>query len=384
MSGTFAPIRAIEVEGTDIGKEIDRFVQYVEYESADGLADVGRIRLVNPNSYVSDAKIFKPGNEVSFFAGYSQSELKHIGRIKVVREIPNYPQDNEPTLTVVGYTKDSEMMDNEPGGKVGDKTSTDRTWVASSFSDAVEMVADRYGLEVDIDPTEATNKNVIQKVGVSDYDFVRGLANITGYYFWVDGDENGVWTLHFKRSDSSQADLGQEKIYTFRYNWEDEGSLLSFTPELLIKGAKTKLAVTVKDRRSGKVLLAEFEEENDAAPDTAAAGDLTGQVQGEFTTASDIKLFINDYSFEVVSNRKFTTEAEITDWAQQWFRRMRENFIMSRGVTIGNETLAARQIHKIEGISQAYEGEYFFSKVKHVLDDGQGYKCMFGARKVVP
>ena len=76
MDKTFAPIRAIEVtgpdggSGTDIGRDIERFVRYVECESSDGLADVAKIRLVNPDSYVSNAKIFQPGNEFSLFGGY--------------------------------------------------------------------------------------------------------------------------------------------------------------------------------------------------------------------------------------------------------------------------------------------------------------------------
>jgi len=275
-------------------------------------------------------------------------------------------------------------MDNEPGGKIGEKISTNRTYAAIAFSDAVEMVADRYGFKLDIDPTETTDKNIIQKVGMTDYDFIRGLANITGYYFWVDGDRNGVWTLHFKHPATSKAELGQEKIYTFKYNWYDESSLLEFTPELLIQNSKTKIAVTVTDRMTGKNMFVEVEEENNKSPDLNATGDLVGKVEGQYTTASDIKLLIEDYSFEVISNRRFKIESEVVEWAQQWFKRMRDNFVLSRGKTIGCEFLSARQTHNIDGVGSAYNGEYFFSKVKHILNDEVGYVCDFGARRIVP
>jgi len=375
-----APVWNIEINNEDIGENIARFVRHVEYESSDGLADMARVRLVNPDNLISDSKTFQPGNEMSIFAGYA-TQVSHLGRVQIIRAVPNFPQDSEPTLQVEGYTKDQEMMENEPEGSKKKKGKGGRTYKDAKYSDAVEDRAKDYGFELDIDPTEGNVKQIIQKAGMKDYAFVKGIANIVGYVFWVDGDAAGKWTLHFKNPDNLKV---QDETLTFKYIYEDESSLLSFQPELLLKGAKTKIAVKVKDRNTGAIMLAEIEEENDQAPDMDATGDLTGKVSGEYTSASDIQLQFGGFSFDVITNRRFTVEAEVVAWAQQWYRRMRENFILSRGRTVGIPSLMARQRHTIDGVGTAYNGLYQFSKVRHIISDSDGYINEFGARKVVP
>ena len=57
---------------------------------------------------------------------------------------------------------------------------------------------------------------------------------------------------------------------------------------------------------------------------------------------------------------------------------------MARGATIGTEILMARQTHRIQGIGPTLTGDYYFSRVKHILDNTNGYLCDFNCRKVVP
>jgi phage protein D len=370
---TFAPKFAIKIGKQLVEESVAQFVRQIEYESADGMADVARITCTNPDDKISDAKIFQPGNEVSLFFGYKEP-LKHVGRTVIIRQVPFYPQNGLPVVTITGYTKDYAFADNSP-----DK-SKKRRFKDATYSEAVERIASDYKMELDIDGTEHEPKALVQLAGVTDYEFIQGLANITGYVFWVDGDENGIWTLHFRNPLMLKE---QDKEYTFKYRDGNLSSLLSFRPELLIKGAKTKIEVVIKDHDTGRVIKVEVEEENDSAPDMDATGDPTGEVNGEYTSGSDIKLFFNDYSFEIIANRRIRTEAEAIMWAQQWFRRQRENFILASGESIGLETLMARQEHNISGISKAYAGRYYFSKVKHIINNN-GYTCNFNCRRIVP
>lgn len=374
------PAFAIEVEGKETIVGVTQLIQRVEYESADGIADVARLTAVNPDFIVSNAKVFQPGNEMSIFMGYG-SDLQHVGRVIIAKNRPTYPQNAMPTIQIVGYTKDSKMMDNAPEGSKKKGGKGGRGFKDVKFSDAVRERAGDYDFETDIDDTPDAEHGFWQKPGLSDYEFVKGLSNITGFVFWVDGDDDGIWTLHFK--DPEQL-TEQEETFTFKYNLGDLSSLLSFQPELLIKGFQTKIAVKVKDIKTGRILEAEVEEENDDAPDVSAETEPTAELEGDHTTASDIKLFINDFSFEVTANRRFKTEAEIIAWAQQWFRRQRENFVLARGRLIGVESLRARQVHAIEGIESGLEGDYYFTKVKHIFSNSDGYVIDFGARKVMP
>jgi hypothetical protein len=340
------------------------------------MADLARLRCVNPESYLSDLKVFQPGNELSFYVGYGVGGSQYIGTVSIVRVVPNYPQDGAPTMQVVGYSRDHEMMDNEPA------KGEERINLGKNYGKAVKKVAerDRYQFNVDIDETPDSNRPIIQKAGMKDYELVKGIANITGYILWVDADRNQNWTLHLKDPDKLKV---QDKRYTFKYDFGDQGSLLSFTPELLVKGAKTNLVVVAKDENTGKIFKAEINEEDVKTPEMDATGVFTESLKKEYNNASAIKLYFNNFSFDVVTGKKFTAQAEVVHWARQWFRRMRENFILSRGRTIGIENLMARQTHRIEGVSKAYDGEYYFSKVKHIFNDSDGYVCDFGARKVV-
>lgn len=367
-----APVFDLEVEGQAVGGAILQFVNSCEYESADGLADLVRLQCINPDAMLSKAKVFQPGNEISVYGGYG-SALEHLGRAIIIKQVPNFPDNTVPTLEVVGYSKDYQMMDNTAFklGAIED----------ALYSDVVSTIAgEGYDMELDVDETPVEPQPIIQKADMSDYDFILGMANINGFLFWVDGDQNGKWTCHFKNPKTYKA---QDKKYTFAQNLGNQSTLMKFRPELAIKGSTTKIAVVVKDVKTGKVFESEVEEESNASPDVLATGDLAGDVQGEHTTASDIKLFINEFSFNVVSNRKFKTEAEVILWAQQWFRRMRENFLHSQGTIIGVENLFARQTHGIECMDPAYSGDYYFSKVKHLFNN-DGYHCQFSARKVVP
>lgn len=418
----FAPSFKLTIQNNPITYGIRELIQQVEYESVDGMADMCRLQLTDvlgPDGKmrIRDSKLFMPGNDLSIWMGYG-AQLNHIGRVVIRKMRPTYPSNGPPTIEVIGYTADSLMADSAPealkdtktlkkGGRRIKNSRAGRRWKDALFSDAVKDRAEAYGFTTDVDTTLEPATDFYQKANMTDYDFIQGLANLTGFVFWVDGDEFGEWTLHFKNPATlTQADL-QSKEYTFKYADGDFSTLLSFEPELAINGAITKLIVQMKDPETGKVFEARIEEENDDSPDiqvqpgntrpaqTPPKGfdSTTGQpgltttgneIKGPLTTASDMKIFIDDFSFDVRANRRFTSEAQLASWAAQWFRRNRENFLLSHGTLIGLENLMSRQQHNLKGIGTAFDGKYYFSRVRHVMNVGSGYTIDFNARKIVP
>jgi phage protein D len=430
-----APNFSIRVGGVEVPMGIRQLVEKVEYESSDGLADMMKVvfrdpRYVPPKglmprgplggrstggggvgSHLSlrDVRVFQPGNEMTLALGYGTS-LKHVGRVVIRKVRPNFPRDDIPTVEVIGYTKDSAMMDNAPqgpktpnspiyakpetsrrrprrGGHKKKAARLDRMFKNATFADAVRQRGLAYNFELKVDDTHDAKHTFVQKVGLTDYDFVKGLSNITGFFFWVDGDETGKWTLHFRDPAKVERKELQEKVYTFKYDHGNLGTLLEFEPELAIHNAITKMQARVKDPKTGKIFDAIFHEENEDTPDPLAVvpDDIDGNVlDGEYKTASSVKIFIDEYSFTAIANRRFHSEAELIQWTRQWFRRHRENFILSTGTTIGIETVMARQIHNISGIGMGLDGEYFFSNVNHKLSNNAGYELECTMRKVVP
>ena len=77
-------------------------------------------------------------------------------------------------------------------------------------------------------------------------------------------------------------------------------------------------------------------------------------------------------------------EDDVLAWANQWFRRNRENFVLASGRLIGVESLRALQVHAMTGVGAKYSGDYQFTRVAHVMDGDGGYTVEFNARKVIP
>lgn len=379
---TSAPNYALEVNNTPVAKGVKQLIKKVEFESTDGMADVMKLTCINPENQLTNAKIFQPGNEIFLWMGYG-SDLRPIGRAIIAKHRPDFPTDGMPMLQVVGYTKDHKMMDNAPEKAKAAKGKHGRLYKDEKYSEAVKTIAASgfYKMDADVDDTPEASQNFIQKVGLKDYDFVQGLANLTGFIFWVDGDATGKWTLHFKNPETLKEG---DKEYKFEYNFGDLTSILSFQPEMLIRDLETKIKVQCKNTKTGKLVEFDIEEDNNQSPDVEASGDPTGEIKGAYTTASDIKIYIGDFSFEMIGNRKFRDASEVQNWARQWFRRNREQFIIGSGRLIGVEDLMARQIHDLSGLGQGYDGKYYFTKVRHIQSEEDGYVCEFSARKVVP
>lgn len=417
-----APNFSIRVSGAEIPLGVRQLVQRVEYESADGYADalkltvwdpdfippksvpsvgnLGALNAAGASTRLVDNKIFQPGNEITVAFGWG-SQLKHVGRAIIRKQRPNFPADQMPSIEVIAYTKDVVMMDNspqpplenvEPGAARTRRQPKkgERAFINKRYSDVVKQRAETYGFNLDIDQTKDKPGTFNQKVGMNDYDLINGLANITGYVFWVDGDQEGNWTLHFKDPDRMSAADVQDRTYTFKYNQGDFSSLLTFEPEIATQGSVTELFAITINPKTGEEIKVRIKEENDDAPESLAtvSGETLRMVDqamnGPHTTGSDIKLFFGEYSFEQRANRRIDNEADLTVWARQWFRRQRENFIIARGATIGTEHLMARQTHVISGVGPTLSGSYYFSRVRHVMDHEQGYLCDFTCRKIVP
>jgi phage protein D len=366
-----APSFSIEVEGTDIGPALSALVKRVEYEDADGLAGLFRLHIANPDFILTRKKLLQPGNEIAIYFGYGENKV-FVGRAIIVRPTQNYPSREMPTIDVVGYTRDYQMMNQEP------EKGKDRVWGLATIDTVVGAVADRWKLEADVDPT-TESLDVLQKAGMSDWELLRGCANIASYVLWIDGDADGKWWLHFK----DPAKLEQDVELDLKYNSGPNTLLDYFSPETSIAGGTTKLRVLATDTLKGTVINEEVEADT-ATADVKFTGDLEEDLPEAPKSREAIKLFFKDYSVAIVPDRGFLNAGEVTTWAKAWFKKHRDDFVTARGRTlIGLPALKARTTHKISGVSEDLDGKWYFSRVMHVFSNEEGYQCDFDCRKVL-
>jgi phage protein D len=371
-----APKFSIKVAGFDIG-DLVPFVDSIEYENVEGMADQFEMRLKNAYFKLSNKKMFQPGNTINFFMGYGNEALEHVGAAIIVRKGGDFPRSGIPVISITGYTKDYQLMENEPEEK------QPRLFVEKTYDEIVSEVAGRnpYTFTLDVDVVETgASKIKIQKNGMSDYELIKGIANINGYYLWVDGNDSvpTEWTLHFKNKDY----IDDSVSYTFRYNDGNRSTLLSASPEFLIKGGSTKLQVVTRNTLTG-ALINETIQTDKIPAESEYTGDEAEEIGTELGASDSVKLMINDFSFNVVPSKVFDDAADATRWAQQWFRRIRENAVMLEGETIGVQTLRARQVHRVSGLGIEFDGNYFFDRVKHKFSPSNGYLCDFSARRII-
>lgn len=381
MGKDLAPAYDVLIGGTRLGPEITRYITSVEYESADGIADMASITISNPNLIFANSKIWQPGNELLIFAGYETTT--YIGGVRIRAPEPDYPEGGMPSIKVKGYSRDTEMMDaapvKSPSRNRKKKNTNKRTWKDASAKEILEEKAGDYGFEVDADDF-VFGRSITQKAGISDYDLVKGLSNIAGFLFWVDRDEDGRWTMHFRNPQKS---LTQAKKYTFFYNAGSRSSLLSFQPRFAVRDARTMLKVLVRDPLTGRKFEEEIEDDGAESVDLKFTGDPSSEIEGPIPPPAAVKILFGEYSIETLSNKHFRTGAEVRQWALQWFRRQRAHFISGRGSIVGTEDVFARQNHRLEGLGRALDGDYYFARVRHQLDSDGGYKLDFTARKVL-
>ena len=97
-----APGYIIQINDKVLDIGVSQFVLSVEYESADGVADVAKVVLMNPDFILTDKKFIQPGNEMSIYFGYDS--LEFIGRVKIAKKRKKWPAAGDmPTSEIVGY-----------------------------------------------------------------------------------------------------------------------------------------------------------------------------------------------------------------------------------------------------------------------------------------
>lgn len=373
-----APAFEVAIEGSRLGTDLTELAQSVEYESVDGIADEARLTLSNPDYELCNSPLWQAGNEMDLWFGYG-AELGYAGRVIIVKPRPRFVSSGIPTIEVKGYTKDQLMMDNKPAREEADI----RNFQSDIISDAVERIASKpaYAFDtLDIDPSPPGKFAAAQKADTTDYNYVKSCANTLGWIFWVDHTLEERWTLHFKDPNGLRV---QELKYTFEHFGpdDDQNTLLDFDPDLALSGAVTKLQVQSRDPETNELYVEEFEDTEDS-PDARYRGDPKQTIDETHTTAGAVvKFFFGDYAVEVVSDKQFKSAADMKVWAQQWWQRKRENFIIGRGTLVGLPDLRARQSHRLVLPERSLVGDYYFARARHSFGSG-GYLVDFSGRKL--
>jgi hypothetical protein len=357
-------------------------VPRIEFDETIGLSTALQLTLLNKDLDLIDHRALQPGNRVDVWLGYG-TDLDYMGRVILAKQLPTFPKSGFPTLTVRGYDFSFKLMDEQSEIKASDTThkklglaqdEEGRSFVEMTHSTMVEEIAAKWGLEVDIDPT-TTIDTLVQKKGVSDYKFVRGLANLDDRDMWIDWSRDlKAWILHWKKFGRNQT-----KVYTFEYRSES-GTLLSFEPQFGMREDVTEVKVLYYDLDSKEWKSVDLAETAGGLADPRYLQGSGDEVTEELENAASIRIVAAGHSMDVIPDRVLNTAEEAQTFAESWFRARKDHFLIGRGEVVGLEKLRPRQVHNLTGLGTRFSGGYYFTSVKHICGDG-GYSCQFVANK---
>jgi len=377
---SLAPTLRVDVEDNELSSDITKLVTRCEVELTRDIADQISLTIVNPvetkmgegntgRLLFTDSKMFQPGNEVSIFMGYGDPVF--IGRGIIDRFLPSFPREGVPTLTIKAHDASTRMMD-------GEAALEPAIYVDMTYDQIVTDVIKKHGiLPGIIDPVDVIDKRIAKKRGMSDYIFVKGLANLVSYEFRVYWDNDAhAWKANWRAPRSDQ-----QRAYEFSYLNGPDSTLIEFEPSFGLRDAPNGVQVLYwdKDTRGWEEMKVEEDKTGDSPLFTGTSSDM----EEEIKSSSKLRIAAAGRYVEVVADRPFASADEAYQFAERWMRARKDSFLMGNGKTIGLENLRPGDIHRLSGLGTQLSGDWEFSTVSHSFTSDRGYECGFFALKVI-
>lgn len=405
---TLNPVCQVEINKDPSGW-YNKYLLTAEYESYDTAADKMVLVFSNINGVLSDSGLLTIGNEISLYGGYGNN-LKHFGRCVIVRVRDLRHREYLPKIEVICFTKDFFMSLNEPRhsksqASTKKKIRTNRNWDVSDLSEIIKDIAGSYSFDLDIDKAsrslmdggtasitkgkkEIRTDQIIQPGDVSDLKMCSIIANEIGYLFWVDGDEHGKWTLHFKNPETTHI---QKVGYDFFWNYGENSDILEFDGEKVLDGVST-LTVQFTDPKTKKLITVEVNALNDSEQTSVPEHKVSYVEFDETETTKDavikepiypnqIWIQIGEVAHKVITNRKFTSIDDVQAWATKWFKESADRFMESEVKVIGSTDIMAFNVVTLKGLGGGWDGDHYIYAAKHNFND-DGYFTEFSCRKI--
>lgn len=401
----YAPNFFLVFNGKTLDEETQALVTFVEYEDNEDLFDQLKITLsgfrrdrngkeVPIPEIVQSEAIFSEGNIVWLFGGYFGTESL-IGGGEIVKREFNYGLN--PSCTITAYEPLHRMASTIPSKAV--------VYIGMRSSDIVKKLGKKkeysgaIGGLFNVDLIERlpilTPWAEVQRVGESDYKFLRRLADVRSWQLFTRFDnKRQKFNLYYGPDWDDQ-----RPVFSYEYNPHSqafpEDTIIKFKPEMTTIDQHTEVEVLAfDDRRKHKVSSKKETftlRDGTLVSDRVFRGANVDFKQAELKNPARYRLKAFGISKLIIANRPFKNEEEAKHFANQWAREEIKNFITGSGSLIGNEQLQSRQVIVFKGLGQTFSGsesspaKWYIRKVKHRFSSRGdfAYMSQFDVRKVI-
>lgn len=340
-----------------------------------------------------DSKLLAEGHIIEFQFGYGRS-LRTIGAGIITKKTPDFPEDGFPSFTIEGFDLLFRATRRRPKGGVSYKGFRD--------SQIASIIGERNGFDIRInDPRSFAGIRYTpgvfdrtQKKGISDYEFLKKVADINGYEVFSRFDtDRKKFALFFQPPSTAN----WKEVFVFAYNAGDldyAHKLLALQPTLDAGDQSTDFELFfIKDKAArgtkfnfiNQLTVDESRKIKEAQERRFTGGNAGPQGGKQLPENDGLRYAFKAFgrSFKFPPHKRFKTEFEARRAVEEFIKRQKENFITARGKIIGNEAIQSRQVHRFEGLGEQFSGKYFFTQVVHRMSKSDGYQCEFTCRKLI-
>ncbi len=337
-------IRALPEEGgAAVRMDIAKRVLSLTYEDSEEKADKLKLTLDNYDLSLFDDPAFRHGMlwEVSW--GYP-------GNMSPTRVVVVKGAEGGTELTITAMAKSILLNTTE-------KT---RSFSGMRRSEVVRQIAKEGGYGTDVQHIEDTKLVLptIHQPGLTDAQFIRKLAKLEGFEFYVDFDG-----FHFHRRQ-----LGQAPVRVLHYFTPPQvGEVLSFSLKNKVFGlpGRTKL------KGRNPLERADFEVTADAKTDSER--ETLGSVLEVVNPEDGSTQLEQRIGSEETHASSSADAADAKRKAEGAFRKNQQAAIKLTVEMVGDPLMLAKTVVELRGISKRLSGRYYVKGVEHVVDSS-GYK----------
>lgn len=290
-----------------------------------------------------DDDLFKEGKPVELQMGYTDN-MQFVFKGEITGLEPVFEKKRPPTLTVRGYDRRHRLM----------RKRKTRSFLNMKDSDIASQIAGDAGLRPDVRDSGMTLEYVLQH-NQTDLEFLGQRADRIGYEVVVVDR-----TLYFRPRKKDEGG-----VLTLNRDVE----LLEFFPRLSTVGQVEEIVVRGWDPKEKKELVGRSStgDESPLLGQSASGPDVVGQAFGRTGGVS--------------VDRPVHSQEEADQLARGWFGEMALHYIVGHGLCIGEPTLRAGSVVKIEGLGKRFSGRYYVTSTEHQFKKSTGYRTSFTVRR---
>jgi phage protein D len=342
----YEPIYIIEIDGKELPEDISDKVESFSYEDHEDKMDELKLSIVDLDLTYCDHPMLQEGKELRVRWGYI-GDLSEI-RTCTIKEIGyNFSDDGTVRIDLTGYDK---------GHKLTGRAA--RTcWSNKKIEDVVKDIASKHNLTPIVKIPEDFSRESLSQGGKNDLVFLKGLASEMGCKTWVVNEE-----LHFEPNEATGS-----ASFVFRFREDADGLLKSISITSNAekgKGTGRETEVAGVD----PITKQPFQEKTTAAAESVTINLEDGREKNE------TPLQPKDDESGVIKPTPSATASQGKQEAKGSVKTASMGTVEADAETVGIPRLGAKDIIRIEGISNKFSGLWRVKSINHSISDG-GYSC---------